>query len=271
MYVTDTLDAKGVFWDCFKDQGSAEKGGGLEPDVFDPQLFRENAEIVISKLENYLADSSIRGLALTDPSVLLQAAKDLMTEEYEGIASLDEEKLEAIIDLYIKTGIQVHSPGYMGRQFSGVIPFSAVFDMIGSIVNQPSSFYEAGQLPNVVERIMADELNRFIGWERGRFAMVTTSGGSLANLTALLAARNDKLPRVWTEGITVSEGQSRPAIAVSEDTHYSVCRAAGILGIGEEQIVRLPMNREKQICIKKVRSTLEAAEEGGLNRVMVSK
>ena len=180
-------------------------------DVFDPQLFRENAELAISKLENYLADSSVRGLELTDPSLLLQAAKGLMTEEHDRIASLDRKKLEAIFDLYIRTGIQVHSPGYMGRQFSGVVPLAGVVDLISSIVNQPSSFYEAGQLPNVVERIMADEFNQFIGWERGRFSMVTTSGGSLANMTAILAARNDKLPRIWSEGISAVKGQPRPA------------------------------------------------------------
>jgi L-2,4-diaminobutyrate decarboxylase len=138
-------------------------------------------------------------------------------------------------------------------------------DFISSIVNQPSSFYEAGQLPNVVERIMADEFNQFIGWERGRFSMVTTSGGSLANMTALLAARNDRLPRIWSEGISAVKGQPRPAIAVGENSHYSVFRAAGILGVGEEQIVRLPVNRKQQICMRQVRPTLEAAEERGLN------
>ncbi|OBQ25510.1 MAG: hypothetical protein AN485_24610, partial [Anabaena sp. MDT14b] len=64
----------------------------------------------------------------------------------------------------------------MGRQFSGVIPLAALIDLISSIVSQPSSFYEAGQLPNVVERIMADEFNQFIGWNPDTFAMVTTSG-----------------------------------------------------------------------------------------------
>ncbi len=60
------------------------------------------------------------------------------------------------------------------------------------------------------------------------------------------------------------EGQSRPAIAVGENGHYCVARAAGILGIGEEQIVRLPINGKGQIWIEKVRPTLEAAEERGL-------
>ena len=233
-------------------------------DVFDPELFRQSAEIVIAKLEKYLGESSIRGLALANPYALLEAAKDLMTDEHQSIPAFDQEKLGAIIDLYIKTGIQVYSPGYMGRQFSGVIPLAGIIDLISSIVNQPSSFYEAAQLPNVVERIMADELNKFIGWEPETFAMVTTSGATLGNLTALLAARNHKFPNIWSEGISALNGQYRPAVAVSEDAHYSVDRAVGIIGIGENQIVRLPINKERQICIEQVRPTLEAAEKRGL-------
>lgn len=264
MDLTDNLGSIGVCVDSVEKKSNAEKRGGLKLDAFNPQLFRKHADLALSKLEKYLADSSIRGLALRDPSALLHVAKDLMTEERQEIASLDEEKLEAIIELYIKTGIQVHSPGYMGRQFSGVVPLAGVIDLISSIVNQPSSFYESAQLPNVAEHIMADELNRFIGWERESFAMVTTSGGTLANFTALLAARNDKFPQIWSKGLSAVEGKSRPAIAVG-DAHYGVCRAAGILGIGEEQIVRLPVNGKKQISIEKVRSTLEAAEKRGLN------
>lgn len=248
----------------FKENYEIEDKEAIDQKIFDPKEFRENAEIVVSKLETYLADSSIRGLSLTDPSVLLKAAEDLMVTDYDDIAILDKGKLKAIIDLYIKTGIHVHSPGYLGRQFSGVIPLSGIFDFISSIVNQPSSFYEEGRLPNVAERIMAKELNRFIGYECDRFAMVTTSGGSLANLTALLAARNDKYPTIWSEGIFGLDEQFCPAIAVSAAAHYSISRAAGIMGIGEDQIVRLPVNKANQICIEKVRPALAEAAHRGL-------
>lgn len=241
-----------------------KRQNGLSLDAFDPQLFRSNSQTIVGKLESHLADTSIKGLDLTDPALLAQAAKALMTAESERIAEFDEKKLSAIMDLYIRTGIQVHSPGYMGRQFSGVVPLAAVVDFVSSVVNQPSSFYEAAQLPSVVERIMADELNQFIGYEPGRFAMVTTSGGSLANLTALLAARNDKFPRFWPDGVAAVEGQPRPAIAVGEDVHYSVARAAGVMGIGDAHLVRLPLNDDKQICVERARAALDAAEARGL-------
>ncbi|MDI2126453.1 pyridoxal phosphate-dependent decarboxylase family protein [Yinghuangia seranimata] len=238
-------------------------GGGLLPAAFDPQLFRENSETALGKLEKHLSDQSIRGLELTDPAVLTAAARSLMTAEQERIAAFDEERFSGILDLYLRTGIQVHSPGYMGRQFSGVVPLSGVVDFVSSVVNQPSSFYEAGQLPNVAERIMADELNRFIGWEPGRFAMVTTSGGSLANLTALLAARNTAFPGVWARG-TAAAGRDRPAVAVGADVHYSVSRAAGVMGIGEDQIVRLPLDDAHCIDVGRAGPALTAAAGRGL-------
>ncbi|MFD3573638.1 pyridoxal phosphate-dependent decarboxylase family protein [Streptomyces sp. NPDC058644] len=242
----------------------ASDGSGLLLEAFDAQLFRETSETALAKLEKHLSDLSIRGLELTDPARLSEAAKALMTTERERVAAFDEEKLAGIIDLYIRTGIQVHSPGYMGRQFSGVVPLAGVIDFVSSVVNQPASFYEAAQLPNAVERIMADELNRFIGWDPARFTMVTTSGGSLANLTALLAARNQKLPGYWSEGGSGLRGQPRPAIAVGSDVHYSVARAAGVMGIGEAQLVRLPLNSRGQISVADARPALEAAERQNL-------
>jgi L-2,4-diaminobutyrate decarboxylase len=250
---------------CEGDPVAETPQSGLLIDAFDVQLFRESTESVLAKLEKHLADLSIRGLELVEPAQLTRMARALMTTEREKPATFDETRLAEIVDLYIRTGIQVHSPGYMGRQFSGVVPLSGVIDFVSSVVNQPSSFYEAGQLPSVVERIMADELNRFIGWQPGTFAMVTTSGASLANLTALLTARNRAFPGVWALGSSQLDGPARPAIAVGADVHYSVARAAGILGIGEDRIVRLPLDAARRIDVSRARPALDAAEQQGLD------
>ena len=246
-----------------------------EPDAIDThtfavQDFSRYATIVVSKLIAYLADDSVRGLALKEPASLLKKVRELMADGNQQTTALkqtvlNEEKLADILDLYIKTGIPVYSPGYMGRQFSGVMPLTGLIDLVSSIISQPSSFYEAAQLPNVVEHVMADEFNQFIGWEPGTFEMVTTSGGALGNLTALLAARNSKFPHIWAQGIAGSQNKPcRPAIAVSENIHYSISRAAGIIGIGEDQMIRLPTNEKQQICVEKVSLILEEAERKGL-------
>ncbi|HEY6795046.1 MAG TPA: aminotransferase class V-fold PLP-dependent enzyme [Kineosporiaceae bacterium] len=238
------------------------------PRAFDPQLFRADADVVLSILQSHLADPTVRGLQLHDPDALSKVARALMDPGDERVDSLIHSRLEAIVDLYVKTGIQVHSPGSMGRQFAGVVPLAGVIDFVCSVVNQPSSFYEAGQLPNVVERIMAEELGRLIGWAPGTFAMVTTSGGSLANLTALLAARNRRYPEFWDKGspaTATAHPGFRPAIAVGADAHYSVIRAAGIMGIGESHVVRLPLDDEGRVRVDSVRPALADARRRGLD------
>jgi L-2,4-diaminobutyrate decarboxylase len=232
-------------------------------EVFDQDTFQKHAEIILRKLGAYLNDKSVRGLKIADPHELTQLARSLMTENHEQLSEPDPVQFEKLIDLYIQTGIQVHSPGYMGRQFSGIIPLAGAIDMIGSIVNQPASFYEAGQLPNVAERIMAREFNRFIGWPEGSYDMVSTSGGALGNLTAILAARNERYPDLWEKGY--GGLNAIPAIAVSEDCHYSISRAAGILGIGENQIVKLPIDEQRRIRPDSMEATLDTAKARGLD------
>jgi L-2,4-diaminobutyrate decarboxylase len=232
--------------------------------LFSPDLFRKNVSLVLDELETYLSDSSIRGLSFSSPADLLKSAASLMETKETEDSCAREEKIKKIIQLYIKTGIQVYSPGYMARQFSGVVPLAGAIDFVSSMVSQPSSFYEAAPLPNMVEHLMAEELNQFIGWPSDSYAMITTSGGSLATMTAMLAARNDKYPQFWSQGAAGLHGL-RPAVAVGEDVHYSVQRAVGILGIGEDQIVRLPLNKKKQIDVNKVPSVLDAAAQDGLD------
>lgn len=231
--------------------------------AFDQDIFLEQAEIILEKLGNYLRDPDIRGLKMINPHELTALARNLMTDQHTRMAQPDRARFEQLIDLYIQTGIQVHSPGFMGRQFSGIIPLAGAIDLIGSIVNQPASFYEAGQLPNVAERIMAREFNRFIGWPEDQFDMVSTSGGALGNLTAILAARNNRYPDLWEKGYLGLK--ALPALAVSEDCHYSITRAAGILGIGEQQIVKLPIDEQRRIRPEAIEACLQAARAKGLD------
>ena len=231
--------------------------------AFDPDILSEAGSLAISKLKAHIANSTTRGLKLCAPDQLMKEVIAFAKKGDETDDSLNLRKLEDIIDLYIETGIPVYSTGYMGRQFSGVIPIAGATDLLTSMMSQPASFYESAQLPSIVEQVMAEELGAYVGWEKDTFGMITTSGGSLANLTAILTAKNHKkilqLPLVNNKS-----KKNIPAIAVSADIHYSVSRSAGILGIGSDQVVSLPVNEQGQICLAQIAETLEGTEQKGL-------
>ncbi|MDL2329591.1 aminotransferase class V-fold PLP-dependent enzyme [Desulfosarcina sp. OttesenSCG-928-A07] len=217
--------------------------------AYDAEVFSHAVDIARSRLRQCLRDQT-GGVTLVPPKRLMEEARSLMVDSHMGqdIAAVqfDPERFAALVDLHIRTGIKVYSPTALARQFSFVFPVSAVFNLVSAIAPQPASFYEAGQLANVADKLIAEQFAPLIGWKTGEFEMLSTSGASLANLTAILAARNSILPDLRMQGRVI--GKARPAVAVGADAHFSVKRLAGIIGVGEDNIVSLPLDSARRIC-----------------------
>jgi L-2,4-diaminobutyrate decarboxylase len=140
-----------------------------------------------------------------------------------------------LVKVMLERGLNLHNPRYIGHQVPAPVPIAGLFDAVGSVTNQVMAIYEMGPWATAVEQAMIQELGAVIGWAPDTFAGAITHGGSLANLTALLTARNVALGDVWEHGLA-SNG-ARPVLLAHADAHYSVARAAGILGLGSRQIV----------------------------------
>lgn len=227
------------------------------PEIMD---FMEKLRSVVSMITDYFSDLTPKGVNMLNPDTLYNRARALMRGD-DGETS----RFRDIVKLYMETGLFVHSTGSIGRQYTGNIPLTAIMDMVNSIVNQPSSFYEASQLPCVAEKIMAEELNRFIGFDKETFTMVHTSGGSLANLTAILSARNNRYGECMEKGVRCGADGLRPAVAIGRDAHYSIVRAVEMLGIGRDNIVWLPLDGKRRIDMSAVPSVLDDAKRSGMD------
>lgn len=241
---------------------TSKAGSASLEEFFSVGDFAAAAHQAVKRLADMLSGDSLEGVRLQRPADLMARARNLMVPADRG--RFDLHRFSEILDLYLETAIKVNSRGYMARQFSSVMPVAAVFDMVSAMVPQPASYYEAGQLPNIADRLLEETLGRLVGWPHGRFEMVTTSGASLANMTAVLVARNHCFPQSWNGGLAAA-GSRRPAIAVGEDAHFSVTRVAGIIGIGQDQVVRLPLNYRRQICPAGAAAALDSAAFCGLD------
>ena len=114
-----------------------------------------------------------------------------------------------------------------------------------AVTNQPIAIYDMGPWATAAEFALVERLGERIGWRRGEFAGLATHGGSLANLTALLTARNVTLKGVWQQGVASSSAP--PVLVVHADAHYSVARAAGVLGLGTNQVLRVGLDAQRRI------------------------
>ena len=110
-----------------------------------------------------------------------------------------------------------------------------------------------------IERLTIDWIKQILGVDAGA-AGLFVSGGSMANLAALAAARRAKAPADLTIG-----AQSFPRamrVYVSEETHHSIAKAAALLGIGRDNVRVVGVDERFKIriddLVAKITEDLEA-------------
>ena len=160
----------------------------------------------------------------------------------------------------IRQSIHLHHPGYMGHQLPPVLPLAALGDLVSSLLNNSVAVHEMAQAGTQIERQVIRWLCASIGWGQDSDGILT-SGGSLGNLTALLAARN-----LATQGSAWRQGLHRGpplALLVSDQAHYSLARAAGVLGLGQESIVAIPTDSRFRANLSALAQLYRQTEQEG--------
>jgi len=164
----------------------------------------------------------------------------------------------------LQQSVRPHHPRYMGHQLSPVAPLAALAGLAGDLLNNGMGVYEMGMVGTPVERLLVARLAGKWGWPDSAGGFLT-SGGTLANLTALLAARSAKAPGdVWQNG-----AGAPLALLVSEQAHYCVDRAVRIMGWGAQGIFRVPCRDDFSMETEALESAMHEASAKGLRVIAV--
>jgi len=139
----------------------------------------------------------------------------------------------------LDNSIQLHHPAYMGHQVCPPFPAAVIADMVISTLNQSTAVWEMSPIGTVIEQEIVRWLADRAGYPAAALG-TAVSGGSAANLTALLAARA-KYP-------------DRRVVVCGADTHYSVARAAAIMGA---EAVSVPTNAAHRMDVDALSAYLE--------------
>ncbi len=159
---------------------------------------------------------------------------------------------DELLSLLIGNAIQLHHPSYMGHQVCPPFPTAVIADLAVSVLNQSTAVWEMSPVGTVIEK----EVVRWLADRAGLSADAAgtaVSGGSAANLTGLLAARarwNHEAPK-----------NRRPVVICSADAHYSVARAAAIIGVPAADVIKVATDDQHRLDVDKLEETLLAIEQ----------
>ncbi|NQY05393.1 MAG: aminotransferase class V-fold PLP-dependent enzyme [Flavobacteriaceae bacterium] len=204
--------------------------------AYQPEQFQEKGHELIQLLSQYLSSaltaSSKKMIPWNTPKKELSFWKD----------HLQNGTSDTLFKTIIEHSIQLHNPNYMGHQICPPLPITALSNTLSALLNNGMAVYEMGIASSSIERIIIEHLAEHIGYKEQAGGFLT-SGGTLANLTAMLSARKAKASEdVWRAG-----SGNKLAIMVSEEAHYCIDRAARIMGLGDDGIIKIPVTESYQI------------------------
>ncbi len=168
------------------------------------------------------------------------------------------------VDDLLQHSIHLHNPKYMGHQVSVPAPLSALTNLISGLLNNGMAVYEMGQAGTAIERVVVELFCQTLGYDY-KANGVMTSGGTLANLTALLAARQAiKDTDVWQQGC-----QQKLAVLVSDQAHYSIDRAARVMGLGNDGVILVPTKDDFSMDIDAMKKSYQDTIDAGFKVIAI--
>jgi L-2,4-diaminobutyrate decarboxylase len=232
-------------------------------DLYSPTRFRENGHSLVDLLAGHLTDAAGGKL----PAVMPAGRPADFTARFAGdFPEIGDGDVLRVVAEAMAASTALHSPGFIGHQVATPLPDAALCDLAASLLNNGMAVFEMGPAASAMERAVLAYLARVLGLP-ATAGGVLTSGGSVGNLTALLAARQAKAGfDVWREGL-----RNRPQLVVfvAETAHYCVARSLRILGLGDGGVVAVPVDERMRMQVPALEDELRRARRHGRRPIAV--
>src|SRR6266480_4378944 len=168
------------------------------------------------------------------------------------IKGIDFDSLLKIFrDTIVPFSRQNAHPRMFGYVQSPGTPIGAFADLLASILNANLTIWRSAPTPVELERLTIDWIRQILGFNAEAGGLFV-SGGSMANFAALAAARQTK-----------DDSSGRLRIYASNETHFSIAKAAALLGIGRENVRQVAVDECFKIRVDDLVAKITADLEAG--------
>jgi len=153
-------------------------------------------------------------------------------------------------------------PRFFGYVASPSTPIGAYADLIASALNANITCWRSGPAGTEIEQTVVRWLGSLIRYDEDAKGLLT-SGGSMANMIALLVAARRKLgPEVSRKGLW----NAGPPLTIyaSEEVHMSIPKAADVLGFGRDHVRVIACDERQRMRVDQLVLNLKADRDRGL-------
>lgn len=231
----------------------------------------EGPDSTLTKIDEELSrnlNHFLRKHIVAEEKPLKEIEKDFSNAHIPEQPQFVSDHTQYLLDTLVSHSVHTASPSFIGHMTSALPYFLMPLSKIMIALNQNLVKIETSKAFTPLERQVLGMIHRLIYGETDHFYQqwmhsaehslgAFCSGGTIANITALWVARNNALkaegdfPGVEKAGLFKAMrhyGHEGLAILVSERGHYSLKKAADVLGIGQEGLVAVKTDAHNRIC-----------------------
>lgn len=154
-----------------------------------------------------------------------------------------------------RPGLNPASGGHLGYIPGGGLYYSALGDYLADVMNRYAGIFYAGPGAVQMENMLLEWMAKLVGYPSETGGNLT-SGGSIANLVGIVAARE-------ANGLKAREIE-RSVIYLTSQAHHSVEKAIRIAGVGECILRYVPMDDHYRMHPGRLEETIAADKRAGL-------
>jgi glutamate/tyrosine decarboxylase-like PLP-dependent enzyme len=236
----------------------------LKKQILDLHKISEALEPTNAERNNYVKEVSAYANNFIDELDTTKTYTKAKETPHAFALSKDKKKLSEILKVYndeIATkGIKPASGGHIGYIPGGGIYTSAIADFLVDITNEYVGMHFSCPGGVAIEHVLLDWMKDMFGFPESAVGNLT-SGGSIANLIAMTAARDKhKIKNATIE---------KSVVYLSPQVHHCIQKALKIIGLEDVIISYLELDENSKIKSKDLQTKIETDKRNGLNPFLV--
>jgi len=202
--------------------------------MLDPSAgeIRDWGNSVVQSMAEYLG-------GLRDRNVYRQMSSREIREQLDPAFPSKGSDFNGLLKVFRETIVPFSRQNAHPRMFGYVqspgTALAAFADLLASTLNANLTVWRSAPAPVELERLTIDWIRQILGFN-AEAGGIFVSGGSMANFTAIAAARQTK-----------ADALRRLRIYASSETHFSIAKAAALLGIGRENVRHVDVDKRFRI------------------------
>jgi len=222
---------------------------------FSPQQMHALGKAVLDRAIAHLAtiqEQPVRGDV--DAAELCRALRERAPEQGQTLDPL----LDSLFEEWIPRSFNTASPGYLAFIPSGGVFPAALADLIANTVNRYTGVWLAAPALVQLEANVLDWLRDWMQFPPSTRGVFTT-GGSMANCTAIVCARERQLGHDIRPGV----------LYTSDQVHHSVLKSARLAGVMPDRVRSIPVDAQFRMRMDVLRETIRRDRDSGLKPFLV--